>query len=158
MTEEGGSRVSAGGSVTRLGACGLALIIAGLTPAACAEVDSNLVENQPYELETIEGSDIKIVRLEDSTAARIDLQTTTVRRQGARKVVPHAALIHNPDGEVFVYTRPEPQTYVRKPVEVVVERGDRALLDKGPPAGTTIVSVGAAELLATEYEILNQHP
>lgn len=152
------SRVSAGRSLMRRGACGLAVIAAGLTAAGCAEVDSNLVETQPYELEAIKGSDVKIVRLEDSTAERIDLQTTTVRREDARKVVPHAALIHNPDGEVFVYTRPEPRAYVRRPVKVIVERGDQALLAKGPPAGTTIVTVGAAELLATEYEILNQHP
>jgi hypothetical protein len=32
------------------------------------------------------------------------------------------------------------------------------LLTGGPPVGTTVVTTGAAELLATEYEILNQHP
>jgi hypothetical protein len=36
--------------------------------------------------------------------------------------------------------------------------GAQALLSDGPPAGTVVVTVGAAELLATEYEILNQHP
>ena len=33
-----------------------------------------------------------------------------------------------------------------------------AALSQGPPAGTEIVTTGSAELLATEYEILNQHP
>jgi hypothetical protein len=32
------------------------------------------------------------------------------------------------------------------------------VLSKGPRSGTTIVTTGSAELLATEYEILNQHP
>jgi hypothetical protein len=43
-------------------------------------------------------------------------------------------------------------------VEVSRVGGDQALLSDGPRAGTKVVTVGAAELLATEYEILNQHP
>ncbi|HJS69558.1 MAG TPA: hypothetical protein VJ744_02050 [Gaiellaceae bacterium] len=137
---------------------GLALLLVALGVSACAEVPSNLVENNPYELEPIEGTDIQRVKLSDETAARIDLQTATVGTAGRRTAVPHMALIYNPDGEVFVYTRPEPQTYVRAPVTVRRVEGEQALLSDGPPAGTVVVTVGAAELLATEYEILNQHP
>jgi hypothetical protein len=142
----------------RLGAV-LAVITAGLTLAACSEVQSNLVEYQPYKVEPIEGTDLNRVTLDDRTAAKVDLRTVTVREDRERKVVPHASLIYNPEGDVFVYTKPRPRTYVRAPVEVrrVTDDG-RAVLSKGPPAGTVIVTVGAAELLATEYEILNQHP
>lgn len=81
-----------------------------------------------------------------------------MRPAGRGTAVPHAALIYNPDGDVFVYTRPAPQTYVRAAVTVRRVEGAQALLSDGPPAGTVVVTVGAAELLATEYEILNQHP
>jgi hypothetical protein len=145
-------------SSTRLAAAGLALLVAGATATGCAEVESNLVESQPYELKTIKGSDIKVVRLEDATAERIDLQTAPVRGDGARKVVPHESLIYNPEGAVFVYERARPKAYVRRPVVVDRVEGDRAILVRGPRAGATVVTVGAAELLATEYEILNQHP
>jgi ferric-dicitrate binding protein FerR (iron transport regulator) len=137
---------------------GGALIVAGLALAGCKEVPSNLVKSEPYELEAIKGTDLNRVKLADETAARIDLQTVQVRGNGKQKLVPHAALIYNPNGQVFVYTRPEPQTYVRAPVTVRRAVGDRAVLSKGPPIGTVVVTLGSAELLATEYEILNQHP
>jgi hypothetical protein len=102
----------------RLRLCaGLAVLVAVLV-SACAEVPSNLVEDQPYELEPIEGTDLQRVKLSDETAARIDLQTASVRPAGRGPAVPHAALIYNPDGDVFVYTRPAPQTYVRAAVTV----------------------------------------
>jgi hypothetical protein len=137
---------------------GLALGVAALALAGCKEVPSNLVKSEPYELEAIKGTDLNRVKLSDKTAARIDLQTVPVRRSGKHTVVPHQALIYNPFGKVFVYTKPEPRTYVRAPVVVDRVAGNQVLLSKSPPAGTAIVTVGAAELLATEYEILNQHP
>jgi hypothetical protein len=137
---------------------GLALMVVSLTVAGCEEVPSNLVENQPYKVEPIEGTDLNRVTLADRIAEKIDLQTAQVQSNGKQKIVPHAALIYNPDGDVFVYTRPEPETYVRASVKVGRVVGDRVLLSKGPPTDTVIVTVGAAELLATEYEILNQHP
>jgi hypothetical protein len=142
----------------RLVASGLVVLAAGLTASACAEVESNVRETYPYKVEPIKGSDIPGVRMEDKTAALLPVETTTVRRAGKRKIVPHEALIYNPDGESFVYTKPKAETYVRAPVKTVRVEDDEAVLSDGPPAATTIVTTGAAELLATEYEILDQHP
>jgi hypothetical protein len=138
---------------------GATLVVMSLAIAGCQEVPSNLVESEPFELQAVKGTDLNRVKIEDKVAERIDLATVEVRPFGKnRKVVPHAALIYNPDGKVFVYTRPEPQTYLRAAVAVERAAGDQVVLSKGPPNGTIIVTVGAAELLATEYEILNQHP
>jgi hypothetical protein len=137
---------------------GLTLLAAGLAPSGCEEVESNLVEHQPYHLEPIEGTDVNRVHVSADTAQKIDLQTAEVRANGRGKVVPHVAVIYSPEGGAFVYTRPEPLVYVRAPIEVDRIVGDRALLSAGPPSGTVVVTVGAAELLATEFEILNQHP
>jgi hypothetical protein len=137
----------------------LAMAACAIAASGCSEVESNVVEVYPYEVKEVEGAkDLKRVSMTDATAARIELQTAKVRLDGGRKVVPHLALIYNPDGDVFVYTRPEPRTYVRAPVEVRHVAGGRVVLSDGPASGTDIVTVGAAELLATEYEILNQHP
>lgn len=144
--------------VLRTLAAGLALTAAGLALSGCQEVASNLVEVQPYELEQVEGTDLNRVRLSADTAGKIDLQTAEVRANGRGTVVPHLALIYSPEGAAFVYTRPEPLTYVRAPIEVDRVVDDRVLLADGPPPGTVVVTVGAAELLATEFEILNQHP
>jgi hypothetical protein len=134
------------------------ILAAGLALAGCKEVASNLVESQPYELEQIKGTDLNRVKLPDEIAARIDLRTVKVGGTRRQKRVPHEALIYNPSGQVFVYTKPKPETYVRAPVTVTRAVGDQVVLSKGPPIGTEIVTVGSAELLATEYEILNQHP
>ena len=142
----------------RLLGAGLVLVASGLALSACSEVDSNVRETYPYKAEPIKGTDISRVTMADVTAGLIPVETTSVRRNGKRKVVPHRALIYNPDGDAFVYTKPKPQTYIRAPVEVVDVVGYRAVVSDGPPAGTTIVTLGAAELLATEYEILDQHP
>jgi hypothetical protein len=139
-------------------AASLALVGAAVVLAGCQEVPSNLVKSQPYELEPTADPDIQRVRLADRIAKNIDLQTAEVTANGAHKLVPHAALIYNPEGKVFVYTKPEPQVYVRAPVTVGAVSGDQVVLSDGPHPGTLIVTVGAAELLATEYEILNQHP
>jgi hypothetical protein len=141
----------------RLGA-GLALVASGLVLGACSEVESNLRENQPYKVTPIEGRDVQLVTMEDATAALLPVETTTVRREGKRKVVSHVAVIYNPDGDAFVYTKPKAETYVREPIEIIRVDGDKAVLSDGPPAGTEVVTTGSAELLATEYEILNQHP
>jgi multidrug efflux pump subunit AcrA (membrane-fusion protein) len=154
------SRVSAGRRSRlqrRLGA-GLAVIAAGVLLAACDEVPSNLREAQPYSVEGPEDADIKRVKMTDATAKLVPVELTSVRGEGKRKVVPHDAVIYNPDGGSFVYTKPGAETYVRAPIKVIRVEGDKALLSDGPSAGTTIVTTGSAELLATEYEILNQHP
>jgi hypothetical protein len=139
-------------------AASVALVGLALALAGCQEVPSNLVESKPFQLEPV-GKDLNRVTIDDKVAERIDLKTVQVRARGeGRKVVPHMALIYNPNGKVFVYTKPEPRTYLRAPVKVERAYGNQVVLSQGPPVGTTIVTVGAAELLATEYEILNQHP
>lgn len=142
----------------RLAGAVLALVGGAMALSACQEVPSNIVSNKPYELEPIEGSEIQRVKLRDETAAKIGVQTAQASEHVEGTVIPHLALIFSPKGESFVYTRPAPETYVREPVEVSRVEGDRLVLSAGPPPGTTVVTVGAAELLATEFEILNQHP
>ena len=105
-----------------------------------------------------EDAPIKTVKMDDATAGLLPVRLAEVRNRGDRKVVPHNAVIYNPDGDVFVYTKPKAETYRRAPIEIVRVKGDDATLSKGPAAGTKIVTTGSAELLATEYEILNQHP
>ena len=137
---------------------GLAALAVAAALGACSEVESNLRENQPYTVEGPEDAAIKTIKMEDATAALLPVELADVRKKGQRKVVPHNAVIYNPDGGSFVYTKPKAETYIRAPIEIVRVNGDDATLSKGPAAGTEIVTTGSAELLATEYEILNQHP
>jgi hypothetical protein len=62
-------------------------------------------------------------------------------------------LIYDKNGDIWVYTAKQPRTYVRQRVRIARIEGDLAILDSGPPAGTPVVTVGAAELLGSELGV-----
>jgi len=76
-----------------------------------------------------------------------------VRGGGQRLTVPYSAVIYWIDGGTWVYVRTAPLTFRRAPVEIDRVDGGVAVLRRGPPAGTPVVSVGGEELLGTEFEI-----
>jgi hypothetical protein len=70
---------------------------------------------------------------------------------GTRKVVPTSAVLYDAKGKTWVYTNPEGLVFVRHAISIDYIDGDRAVLLDGPASGTSVVTVGAAELLGTEY-------
>jgi multidrug efflux pump subunit AcrA (membrane-fusion protein) len=130
---------------------GLALAAVALPIAGCTEVETETATGyEPATLEPVKGNeDLQLVRFTAEGAKRVDLQTASVRRN----VVPYAALIYDPEGKTFVYTSPKPLEYLREEVKVDRIDGDRVLLTRGPPAGTRVVTVGAAEVYGTELEV-----
>ncbi|MDP9185052.1 MAG: hypothetical protein M3O29_05225, partial [Actinomycetota bacterium] len=102
----------------------------------------------------IEGSDVAQVTLSEEAAGRIDVQTRPVEAAGhAQLTIPYAAVLYDPAGDTWTYTSPDPFVFVRESIDVIEIDGDQALLSDGPPPGTQVVTVGAAELLGTEYEV-----
>ncbi len=69
------------------------------------------------------------------------------------RFVPYSSLIYDPHGQTWIYTSPQPRTFIRQKVEVDHVRGNRAILSEGPPAGTVLASVGVAELYGTEFKV-----
>ena len=67
--------------------------------------------------------------------------------------MPYAALIYDAEGDTYAYTAPEPRTYVRQQIAIDHYDGDSVVLSDGPPAGTEVVTVGAAEVYGTEFEV-----
>lgn len=67
-----------------------------------------------------------------------------------RPFVPYSALMYVPTGETFIYTSPTPRTFVRQAVNVDYIAKDVVVLKDGPPKGTEIVTVGAAEIFGAE--------
>jgi hypothetical protein len=135
----------------RLALAGLVLATAALPLAGCTEVETETATGyEPSTLEPVKGNDDRQrVKFTAEGARRVDLQTASVRRN----VVPYAALIYDPEGKTFVYTSPKPLEYLREEVKVDRIDGDRVLLSRGPPAGTRVVTVGAAEVYGTELEV-----
>lgn len=105
-------------------------------------------------VEPIEGSGVATVTLTQEAADRIDVQTQPVESaHGGELEIPYAAVLYDPAGKTWAFTSPESLVFVRAPIDVDRIAGDRAYLSTGPPAGTDVVTVGAAELLGTEYEV-----
>jgi hypothetical protein len=142
----------------RSACAGLVLIAAGVSLSACSEASTGYdyetaSHHEPAKLEPIKGTDVKRVIFDAEGAKRVGLQTAQVRGAGQRKVIPYAAIIYDPEGNTFTYTSPEPLVYVREKVKVDYVAGDRVVLSEGPSVGTEIVTVGAAEVYGTEFEV-----
>jgi hypothetical protein len=72
-----------------------------------------------------------------------------------QKVVPYSAVMYDAQGDTWVFTNPEPLVFVRQAIAIEYIHKDLAVLKEGPPTGTVIVSVGAAELMGVEQKIGN---
>ena len=72
---------------------------------------------------------------------------------GPRKIVPYSAVIYGLQGDTWAYTNPEPLVFVRHRITIDYIEKDTAVLLDGPPAGTAVVTVGAAELFGVELGV-----
>jgi hypothetical protein len=116
-------------------------------PEAAAAVSTG----RPARLEAIDGSNIKKITLTPKAAQRLDVQTGQVRLDASgRKVVPYAAVVYDKDGSTWVYTSPQPLTYVRQAIKVELIVGDDAVLKEGPEVGVQVATTGAPQLYGAE--------
>jgi hypothetical protein len=123
-----------------------AVAVTGCKQGKVAEV------HHPAKLEKSDQEGIMRVRLEAKAAERLGLQTAPVRQEGDKLVVPYGAIMYDTKGTTWTFTNPEPLVYVRHKVMVQGIEGDRVILTDGPPAGTNVVTVGAAELMGAEHK------
>lgn len=70
--------------------------------------------------------------------------------QVQRKVIPYSAVIYGVEGETWVYLNPEPLVYVRQAIVIDYIDGDQVYLIEGPDIGSTVVTMGVAELFGAE--------
>jgi hypothetical protein len=128
----------------------MALVLAVLALPACKEAsEASSEEPEPYTVEPIEGTDQVAVILTADGAERIGLETTTT--DGS--TVPESAIWIDVEGLEWVYTSPEPGTFVREQVAVERYEDGIASLAEGLPAGTDVVTVGVAELIGSEFGV-----
>jgi hypothetical protein len=134
------------------------LLLASLQLTACKQTLDAAAEEEkgPAKVEHLKGAQPARVTLTESAAKRLDIQTDKIRDvelEGTmRRVIPYAAVLYDPDGDTWTYTNPEPLLYVRHHITVDSIDGEAAVLSEGPPSGTAVVIVGAAELYGSEVE------
>ena len=142
----------------RAACTGLILIAGVVSLSACGEATSGYdyetaSHHVPAKLEPIKGTDVQRVIFDAVAAKRVGLKTAPIRQNGQGKIMPYAALIYDAEGGTYAYTSPKPLTYVRQKIDIDHVAGDSVMLSDGPPAGTEVVTVGAAEVYGTEFEV-----
>lgn len=135
----------------------IGFLVAALPLAGCAGETADAVAEEPAEVEEIPGSELSRITLSAKAASRLGIETVTVAEQGTRLSMPYSAILYDAGGQTWTYASPEENVFVRH--EIVVDRidGDVALLASGPPAGTEVVTIGAAELYGTETGVGGGH-
>ena len=142
----------------RAACAGLVLIAGVVTLSACSGGSTGYdyetaSHHDPAQLKPIKGTEVQRVIFDAEAAKRVGLQTAPIRQDGQEKVIPYESVVYDADGKAYAYTSPEPLTFVRREIDVDHVAGDSAVLSDGPPAGTEVVTVGAAQVYGTEFEV-----
>jgi hypothetical protein len=136
----------------------LIVLFTSLGMVACrpVEITDEEDEDEPAKVEHFEGATPARVTLTEEAVKRLDIKTEMIgvaEIDGTvRRVIPYAAVLYDIGGETWTYTNPEPRVFVRHSITVDRVGGDQAVLSNGPPSGTAVVTVGAAELYGAESE------
>lgn len=139
---------------TLIVACAVAVVLGGLELAEKeSSPNAEAGGKEPAHVEQLKGSSLSRVTLTDRAAERIGLETATVGGRKGRLIVPYAAVLYDRDGKTWVYANRKGLTFVRANVEVEDIREEFAVLSAGPRVGTSVATVGVAELYGTEFEV-----
>jgi hypothetical protein len=92
-----------------------------------------------------------------SLEQRVLVEVSMLGSDAIRKVIPYSAVLYDLHGNTWAYARVEPLTFERALIVVDYIEGDLAVLAEGPPAGTEVVTTGAAELFGAESGIGGAH-
>jgi hypothetical protein len=132
------------------------LLLAVCVALTGCQVGAQGADAEPAEVATVDAAEDggpATLTLTERADRRLGIETTPVATDAGGLVVPYAALVYGTDGSTWVFVRTAPQTYQRTPVTVADKTGDQVRIPSGPPAGTEVVTVGAAELIGIETGI-----
>ena len=136
----------------------LATVLIALSVAACTHGDEETgPKYAPATLGSADAAGVKTVTFTADAAQRVRLQTSPVAAAGRGVAVDYAALIYDKKGQSWVYTVPQPLTFVRMKVTVDRIEKNRATLSVGPAPGVQVVTTGAAEVYGAELDISGKH-
>jgi hypothetical protein len=134
----------------------LALAVAGLLIAGCNQGTTTAPREEAIHIEE-QADGLKHLTLSAKAAERLGVATVPVAGSGSNLTVPYAAVIYDAQGKTWSYITSEPLTYHRAEITIDEIAGDMAILSAGPPAGTAVVTTGAAELYGAEIGVGGGH-
>jgi hypothetical protein len=113
--------------------------------------DNEGARNTTASVKSVHG--VEQVTLTPEGVRRLGVRTGAIGTAGGHKVIPYAAVLYAADGSTFTFVSPKPRIYHEAPIVVDRIDGNRAILRRGPAAGTPVVTVGSAELIGTEHGV-----
>lgn len=128
------------------------------TLAGCGQGTAEAAPEPPAAVtDPIAGSELLRITLTEKAVARLAIVTMPVTEVGPDLAIPYGALLYDAHGETWAYTNPGPLVFVREAIEVDHIADDLVILSEGPPPGTSVVTVGAAELYGVESGVGGGH-
>jgi len=133
------------------------LAVAALALGGCNSPTSSAPKVEAITMEEDENSGLKTLTLSEKAAQRLGVETAEVGAAGSGTSVPYAAIVYDAQGKTWTYVNEQPLVYKRAEITVDDISGDTARLSAGPPAGTQVVTTGAAELYGAEIGVGGGH-
>lgn len=136
-----------------IGLVGLLLVACSGTPPESAPKEAAVV------VEKNEATGISKLALSAKAAERLGIATAAVADAPAGRgtAVPYSAIVYDKNGATWAYTNPEGLVFLRAAITVERIAEDLAILSSGPPVGTSVVTVGTAELWGVETGVGGGH-
>lgn len=130
-----------------------AVLLALAVLAGCGEVEEEKhVIAEPVKVEKVQSGPARVT-LTEKAAQRLGIETVAVEERDGRKVVSSGAVILDAKGGRWLYVSEAPLTFLRHAIRVEQEQGGLTWFADGPPPGTRVVTIGAAELHGAETGI-----
>lgn len=135
------------------------IAVAALALGACnsSSGGASAPKTEAIRIEEDEVSGLKTLTLSDKAAERLGLETAQVAGTGSAMTIPYAAVVYDASGKTWTYVNESGLTYKRAEITVSEIDGDTARISAGPPAGTAVVTIGAAELYGAEIGVGGGH-
>ncbi|MET4135856.1 hypothetical protein [Pseudarthrobacter sp. PvP090] len=135
-----------------LAAAVCAALVFSVPACAAPSAAPAAVGEAPAKVEKNAATGIAKLTLTQRGMDRLELKTEPVAAGAGTEIrLPYGALMYDANGKTWVYTNPAPRVFERQ--EVAVSRVEDGVVTAtaGPPAGTQVVTVGAAELFGAEF-------
>ena len=135
-----------------LAAAVCAALVFSLPACAAPAAAPAAVGEAPAKVEKNAATGIAKLTLTQRGVDRLELKTEPVTAgTGTEVLIPYGALMYDANGKTWVYTNPGPRVYERQEITVSKVQAGVVTATAGPPAGTQVVTVGAAELFGAEF-------
>jgi hypothetical protein len=134
-----------------LAAAVCAALVFSLPACAAPAAAPVAVGEAPAKVEKNATTGIAKLTLTQRGLDRIELKTEPVTAGAGGVQLPYGALMYDSAGKTWVYTNPAERVYERQEVTVSKVEAGVVTASAGPPAGTQVVTVGAAELFGAEF-------